>query len=239
MRGGQYQQRSPGPAARASPFAALRVRDPGAPLSGPPAGAAQGELKRAWRSFELGLFPALPKPAVAPSFPPVRAPSERPRYAVVAQLVRAPVCGTGGRWFEPTQLYHYRHMLPRSNEPAGFSTAGREFMFAIATPFTQNLSTESCGEGRSGDVRFAFRELACGLGGGDAGVGIGHTRERLGLHGRATASLHERRLSSLQFRDPKYRSHHHLHGAAPIAAVAGMPGSVHIGARAGGLRRRT
>ena len=25
--------------------------------------------------------------------------------AVVAQLVRAPVCGTGGRWFEPTQLY--------------------------------------------------------------------------------------------------------------------------------------
>jgi hypothetical protein len=26
--------------------------------------------------------------------------------AVVAQLVRAPVCGTGGRWFEPTQLYH-------------------------------------------------------------------------------------------------------------------------------------
>src|SRR5262245_64205576 len=27
------------------------------------------------------------------------------RDAVVAQLVRAPVCGTGGRWFEPTQLY--------------------------------------------------------------------------------------------------------------------------------------
>jgi hypothetical protein len=26
--------------------------------------------------------------------------------AAVAQLVRAPVCGTGGRWFEPTQLYH-------------------------------------------------------------------------------------------------------------------------------------
>jgi hypothetical protein len=25
--------------------------------------------------------------------------------AVVAQLVRAPVCGTAGRWFEPTQLY--------------------------------------------------------------------------------------------------------------------------------------
>ena len=25
--------------------------------------------------------------------------------AAVAQLVRAPVCGTGGRWFETTQLY--------------------------------------------------------------------------------------------------------------------------------------
>ena len=25
--------------------------------------------------------------------------------AVVAQLVRAPVCGTGGRWFKSTQLY--------------------------------------------------------------------------------------------------------------------------------------
>src|SRR5712671_3750114 len=27
--------------------------------------------------------------------------------AAVAQMVRAPVCGTGGRWFEPTQLYHF------------------------------------------------------------------------------------------------------------------------------------
>ena len=26
--------------------------------------------------------------------------------AVVAQLVRAPDCGSGGRWFKPTQLYH-------------------------------------------------------------------------------------------------------------------------------------
>src|SRR5882724_13710532 len=26
--------------------------------------------------------------------------------AAVAQLVRAPDCGSGGRWFEPTQLYH-------------------------------------------------------------------------------------------------------------------------------------
>jgi hypothetical protein len=31
--------------------------------------------------------------------------------AVVAQLVRAPVCGTGGRWFEPTQLYQHKQAL--------------------------------------------------------------------------------------------------------------------------------
>src|ERR1700761_7220776 len=30
----------------------------------------------------------------------------RAACAVVAQLVRAPDCGSGGRWFEPTQLYH-------------------------------------------------------------------------------------------------------------------------------------
>ena len=28
--------------------------------------------------------------------------------AAVAQLVRAPGCGPGGRWFEPTQLYHLK-----------------------------------------------------------------------------------------------------------------------------------
>ena len=49
----------------------------------------------------------LPKSGVAPSFRPVRDPFLGPglKDAVVAQLVRAPVCGTGGRWFEPTQLY--------------------------------------------------------------------------------------------------------------------------------------
>src|SRR5229473_1911196 len=32
-----------------------------------------------------------------------------PRHpAAVAQLVRAPDCGSGGRWFESTQLYHSR-----------------------------------------------------------------------------------------------------------------------------------
>ena len=41
---------------------------------------------------------------LAHSFRPLAA---RPaRCAVVAQLVRAPDCGSGGRWFKPTQLYH-------------------------------------------------------------------------------------------------------------------------------------
>src|SRR4051812_48426013 len=35
----------------------------------------------------------------------------RLKDAVVAQLVRAPVCGTGGRWFEPTQLYQQSQQL--------------------------------------------------------------------------------------------------------------------------------
>src|SRR6266404_5602367 len=34
--------------------------------------------------------------------------------AAVAQMVRAPVCGTGGRWFEATQLYHLFLKLPCS-----------------------------------------------------------------------------------------------------------------------------
>src|SRR5258708_34758703 len=54
----------------------------------------------------MGGDQALPKRGVAPSFRPVRDPLfGPPQDAVVAQLVRAPVCGTGGRWFEPTQLY--------------------------------------------------------------------------------------------------------------------------------------
>src|SRR4051812_29277157 len=42
--------------------------------------------------------------------------------AAVAQLVRAPVCGTGGRWFETTQLYHplHRpHAYPVYSSPVG------------------------------------------------------------------------------------------------------------------------
>jgi len=108
---------------------------------------------------------------------------------------------------------------------------------ATKTPFTQNLPTES-GGGRVSDVRFAFRELACGLGDGGGGLGVDPADERMGLHRRAATSLHGRRIPSLQFGDPEYLPHHRLHGATPIAAVASMPGSVHIIAWAGGLRRR-
>ena len=75
----------------------------------------------------------LPKRGVAPSFRPIRGPpfSRASRQdAVVAQLVRAPVCGTGGRWFEPTQLYQQnqsfiriRSLLP--SHPKYGATRGR------------------------------------------------------------------------------------------------------------------
>ncbi len=68
-------------------------------------------------------MPHLPKSGVAPSFRPVRRPpayGREPEDAVVAQLVRAPVCGTGGRWFEPTQLYHsgYSERQTAADAPA-------------------------------------------------------------------------------------------------------------------------
>jgi hypothetical protein len=68
---------------------------------------------------------ALPKPGVAPSFPPGSAPRLRrlTKDAVVAQLVRAPVCGTGGRWFEPTQLYQHRNRSGMIRIVARFSGA--------------------------------------------------------------------------------------------------------------------
>src|ERR1700730_6520008 len=66
----------------------------------------------------VAVFPALPKPGVAPSFRPFGTPFLAPaRDAVVAQLVRAPVCGTGGRWFEPTQLYQKNKFKFNSLQP--------------------------------------------------------------------------------------------------------------------------
>lgn len=72
--------------------------------------------------FFVRLRPCQKRPlhlVSAPSSPPwhrpLRASQGAARQdAVVAQLVRAPVCGTGGRWFEPTQLYQRFRSLLRS-----------------------------------------------------------------------------------------------------------------------------
>ena len=47
------------------------------------------------------------------------------RRAVVAQLVRAPDCGSGGRWFEPTQLYQSNSEKLRPPISLAESAAGR------------------------------------------------------------------------------------------------------------------
>src|ERR1700761_8362127 len=54
----------------------------------------------------------------APRFPPPR--------AAVAQLVRAPDCGSGGRWFESTQLYQ-----------RAFSSIGTVIASAARAPLTR------------------------------------------------------------------------------------------------------
>jgi hypothetical protein len=79
----------------------------------------------------------LPSKGVAPSFRPARAwPGEvgtgspikamrqamRP-CAAVAQMVRAPDCGSGGRWFEASQLYHTQSMRHRRAGKASRSEA--------------------------------------------------------------------------------------------------------------------
>src|SRR5271163_3815286 len=66
---------------------------------------------------DVVVFLVSPKPCQSGALHLVSAPFGDPfsgpiQDAVVAQLVRAPVCGTGGRWFEPTQLYHH-DKIPR------------------------------------------------------------------------------------------------------------------------------
>ena len=59
------------------------------------------------------LFLALKMLYVPPDLP-----NGQPR-AAVAQLVRAPDCGSGGRWFESTQLYQHKikHLARKSHSP--------------------------------------------------------------------------------------------------------------------------
>src|SRR5258708_32651665 len=87
------------------------------------------------------LSPALPKQGVAPSFRLVRSPFLRPaKDAVVAQLVRAPVCGTGGRWFEPTQLYHNKKFPCGS----GIVLIDLTYLLALNTKSATNGSKDGC-----------------------------------------------------------------------------------------------
>src|SRR5262249_34217943 len=94
----------------------------------------------------IAALSALPKAGDAPSFRPVQRPFFERRLledAVVAQLVRAPVCGTGGRWFEPTQLYQ---ALPQfSFPPRNLSQPPAPRRLAIPTPFTHNCRGQIAG----------------------------------------------------------------------------------------------
>ena len=60
--------------------------------------------------------------------------------AGVAQLVRAPVCGTGGRWFEPTHLYQINQRLSiegqvtQKSQVSKKSAAGKLLRLKSATP---------------------------------------------------------------------------------------------------------
>jgi hypothetical protein len=63
----------------------------------------------------------------APSFPPLA-------RAVVAQLVRAPDCGSGGRWFDPTRLYQSNLTEPQSsNRYAKTAALGLNFARRVFT----------------------------------------------------------------------------------------------------------
>ena len=59
--------------------------------------------------------------------------------AAVAQMVRAPVCGTGGRWFEATQLYH--SSLPFSI--ADRARGARRLRPSSPSVFSLNISASS------------------------------------------------------------------------------------------------
>ena len=50
-------------------------------------------------------------------------------HAAVAQLVRAPDCGSGGRWFEPTQLYQKNQWVMLPTGKRGKSRGGMIIRF--------------------------------------------------------------------------------------------------------------
>src|ERR1051325_1030090 len=61
--------------------------------------------------------------------------SFRSPWAVVAQLVRAPDCGSGGRWFDPTRLYHFfSQRMNRAANDAHLTGTASQANVAIARP---------------------------------------------------------------------------------------------------------
>ena len=82
------------------------------------------------------LLISLPKCGVPPSF---RALTDRAGRAAVAQLVRAPDCGSGGRWFESTQLYQFhapQAVVPAQPVYGRRIAAGDSFTPAVHARFT-------------------------------------------------------------------------------------------------------
>ena len=107
----------------------------------------------------------------APSSPLGTALSGRPqgaarKDAVVAQLVRAPVCGTGGRWFEPTQLYQQNQCFTEIHASRPLSIGrrmgrrqkerGTSSRLALFKPMT-------CSSSRAHRLRLSLRRSPAGL----------------------------------------------------------------------------
>src|SRR6185312_12061002 len=112
--------------------------------------AASAEGGMAWgRSHPNHIAAAISRPCQSRALHLVSARFSRlfpaDQDAVVAQLVRAPVCGTGGRWFEPTQLYQadlYITFCPKTSSKIGM------VLLRASTPREPRSFTNiSCGIG--------------------------------------------------------------------------------------------
>src|SRR2546423_5685515 len=135
--------------------------------------------------------------------------------AVVAQLVRAPVCGTGGRWFEPTQLYHLCHSSNqyrdnRSERPAfpRLLEIAPRVLLAIPLAFTQSSPSKTLW-GIRNDC--SLQKVPARLDAGHRALGFDVVSGGIRLYSGAATSVQRRRVSSLQRRHSGCRAYHRLH----------------------------
>ena len=150
--------------------------------------------------------------------------------AVVAQLVRAPVCGTGGRWFEPTQLYQPPHSLNCRPNCRDTSTVVCGFTRACESPaFIHNFCSSS---GWGIDDAFPERKFSVWIVAGNGALGLDVACRSQGLHARTGAGLHPRRVPPLQRRNSRCRPCDGLHGRQKVPALASLPGSFQARCRA-------